>query len=431
MLKIFYFVADMSEDFLDVVREQIDCIEESGLYDEIGQGYVCLASENRKHVQKLKAMLPKKFKLCYFSRINQYELPAMHMIKQYTNPEDKILYLHTKGVSKSGKWRISADKWREYLNWGCIEKYESHIAALSLFDVSGVQLTRLNDNFAQKCGSGLVYAGNYFWANGYYIQKLKAPEIGTNRWIAEGWLFGANPKAYDAHNLTGGEMITMNNTFNLPSFNRKVYDKNYVEKMPGMIQWRYDIINSLIAKFNYKTYLEIGIWTLTCFNKVKCDLKHSVDPMVNNAIFKMTSDEFFKQNKNKYDIFFIDGLHTCEQVKRDIENALECLEPGGTIVCHDMIPNTEWEARSTKAFDSEGIWNGDCYKAWIELRKTRHDLSMYVIDADWGCGIIRKGKQKTLPADTKDDFKTYRQNTKEIMNTVEPEKFFDWLGELK
>ena len=33
---------------------------------------------------------------------------------------------------------------------------------------------------------------------------------------------------------------------------------------------------------------------------------------------KITSDDFFKQNKNKYDCVFIDGLHIYDQVKRDI-----------------------------------------------------------------------------------------------------------------
>ncbi len=427
MIKIFFHVATMGNDWIDVVQEQINCIKDSGLYDEMGICHICITSNANEDIKKLNNILPDKFKISYYSKISQYELPALHMIKQYTEPGDNILYMHTKGISKKGKWRESADKWREYLNWGCIENYKAHISALSDSDVSGVQLTRLDKNFSQKCGSDRVYAGNYFWANGDYTSKLKAPFIGNNRWIAEGWLFGAKPKANDFHNLTNGEMITAKNVFNLPSFNRMVYDPDYVQVVPDMVQWRYEIINALIEKFDYKSYLEIGIWTLECFRAVKCRIKHSVDPIVKKATFFKTSDDFFKDNKMKYDLLFVDGLHTAEQVQRDIENALECLSDNGTIVCHDMMPNTVWEARKTKAFDEAGIWNGDCYKAWIELRKTRKDLSMTVIDVDWGCGIIRKGKQKTLPKNTKNDFNTYRQNTKKIMNVLEPECFYDWL----
>ena len=38
---------------------------------------------------------------------------------------------------------------------------------------------------------------------------------------------------------------------------------------------------------------------------------------------KITSDDFFKQNKKKYDCIFIDGLHTYKQVKNDILNSIK------------------------------------------------------------------------------------------------------------
>ena len=37
----------------------------------------------------------------------------------------------------------------------------------------------------------------------------------------------------------------------------------------------------------------------------------------------MTSDEFFKQNEDTYDVIFIDGLHTSDAVYRDINNSLK------------------------------------------------------------------------------------------------------------
>ena len=41
---------------------------------------------------------------------------------------------------------------------------------------------------------------------------------------------------------------------------------------------RYDIINSLIRKHNYKTYLEIGVRDNFCFDKIKIKDKSGVDP---------------------------------------------------------------------------------------------------------------------------------------------------------
>ena len=41
---------------------------------------------------------------------------------------------------------------------------------------------------------------------------------------------------------------------------------------------RYDIINELINKHNYKTYLEIGVRNPDeCFNLINCETKHSLD----------------------------------------------------------------------------------------------------------------------------------------------------------
>ena len=52
----------------------------------------------------------------------------------------------------------------------------------------------------------------------------------------------------------------------------------------------------------------------------------------------MTSDDFFRDNKEKFDLIFIDGLHETNQVDRDIENSLKFINKGGTILLHDCLP---------------------------------------------------------------------------------------------
>ena len=107
--------------------------------------------------------------------------------------------------------------------------------------------------------------------------------------------------------------------------------------------YRYDIINALIKKNKYKNYLEIGVRDNHCFNKIKIKDKSGVDPMKDDwevssqenwdpskvpVKFRMTSDEYFKKHNTKYDIIFIDGLHENEQVYKDIQNSLRCLNKG-------------------------------------------------------------------------------------------------------
>lgn len=158
---------------------------------------------------------------------------------------------------------------------------------------------------------------------------------------------------------------------------------------------RSQIINLLATTHNYRTYLEIGIYDKARnFDLIQIPRKIGVDP---NPIYKathvMTSDEFFAQNPDKtFDCIFIDGLHLEEQVQRDIDNSLKALNPGGAIVIHDCNPPTEWHQR-TPFEGGPHAWNGTVWRAWMWHRINSPDLQMYVVDTDWGVGVIHKGKQ--------------------------------------
>lgn len=168
---------------------------------------------------------------------------------------------------------------------------------------------------------------------------------------------------------------------------------------------RYDLINFYISAYNYKSFLEIGHFVGECYNNVVCDSKLSVDPeMLYHADVISTSDEYFASTNAKFDIIFIDGLHECSQVDRDIKNALTHLNTNGTIILHDCHPNSEKCQQKYFISHQEGIdWTGDCWKAYV---KNRAELpyEMYVWDHDWGCGVIDTNKEKisdtsTLPVD--------------------------------
>lgn len=157
---------------------------------------------------------------------------------------------------------------------------------------------------------------------------------------------------------------------------------------------RWDIINIAVKNKGYKDYLEIGLDSGRCRDRVLAPNKTTVDPS-NSCVtptHKMTSDDFFKQNKEKFDVIFIDGLHEAEQVYRDIKNSLSCLRDGGTIFCHDMMPTSK-DIQAVPRVSA--IWTGDCWKAWAKLRGTEPELYMAIVQADWGVGVIRKGEQVT------------------------------------
>jgi tetratricopeptide (TPR) repeat protein len=184
---------------------------------------------------------------------------------------------------------------------------------------------------------------------------------------------------------------------------------------------RTSIINHLIRKKKAQTYLEIGVWNGVNFAAINCPYKIGVDPAEDSpATYKITSDEFFSKNKETFDVIFIDGLHHADQVEIDILNSLKVLNEGGIIICHDMNP--EKEEHQVIPFNG-GVWNGDCWKAFVKLRQENSNLEMYTIDTDYGCAVIRQGHQELLKIDVDVNFENFNKNRKEWMNLISVDEF--------
>lgn len=186
---------------------------------------------------------------------------------------------------------------------------------------------------------------------------------------------------------------------------------------------RIDILNSLIQRHNFKKYCEIGVQAGHCFHGVQCEYKVGVDPDTGSAAtIHKPSDEFFSTLDEKFDIFWIDGLHHADQVERDILNALAHLNEGGFICCHDMLPTSK--RMQEIPLEEQGEWTGNCWEAWVKLRTWRSDLTMEVVNTDWGVGIIHRGSQEILMLGstspnaklTYEDFMRYRDHWMNVIS---------------
>jgi hypothetical protein len=185
---------------------------------------------------------------------------------------------------------------------------------------------------------------------------------------------------------------------------------------------RIEIINGLIKKNGYKSYLEIGVQAGHCFSQIVCENKIGVDPDKSSAAtLHKTSDDFFKDNKETFGIIFIDGLHHADQVEKDILNSLLCLNEGGTIVMHDCLPTTK--RMQEIPLQEQVEWTGDTWRAFLAMRMSMPDLEMCVVDCDWGCGIIRKGSQELVELPTYASYEEFQINKKTWMNIITPEQF--------
>jgi predicted O-methyltransferase YrrM len=184
---------------------------------------------------------------------------------------------------------------------------------------------------------------------------------------------------------------------------------------------RSEIVKNILKYKNYKSYLEIGTFRDDLFNEVECEKKIGVDPVSGGNVRK-TSDDFFLDNNDKFDLIFIDGLHHYEQTKKDITNSLNVLNEGGLILMHDCMPrNFYYQAVPRSQFN----WNGDTYKAFLEFR-AKDDYDSYCCYADEGIGVILKRRNKNkLKIDLKNfsklNYNDYANNYKSYLNLIEYE----------
>ena len=154
---------------------------------------------------------------------------------------------------------------------------------------------------------------------------------------------------------------------------------------------RIALINAAVSKILIQkkkcNYLEIGCDDDYVFKSVMLpdSSKVGIDP-VKGGNLKIKSDVFFKKNKKRFDIIFIDGLHHYDQCQRDVINSINFLNKNGYIFIHDLIP-LDWRMELVPRI--QGRWSGDVWKVGYELSMLQN-LKFYIADIDSGVGFFKK-----------------------------------------
>lgn len=212
------------------------------------------------------------------------------------------------------------------------------------------------------------------------------------------------------------------------------------------------VVQRIIDKINATTYLEIGVRKGDSFLPIHCPRKIAVDPkpihpnLANNLrcnkdqYFQETSDDFFNEYKllfkyQKIDVALIDGEHSYRQSLKDVENVVHHLSDDGFILLHDCNPRKaihatpiEKLAEAKKAKEWDKYWNGDVYKTIIHLRANRRDLTVFVLDCDWGLGIVKRGQSaQDIEISNQEilemDYAFFDKHREKLLNLKAPEFF--------
>jgi len=157
---------------------------------------------------------------------------------------------------------------------------------------------------------------------------------------------------------------------------------------------RFQVMRRLTNLYPDPRYLEIGVCKGKTFDRVPATRKVAVDPAFRfdhvameaahpeAAYHPVPSDDYFAKHAgpdDEFDVVYLDGLHVYDQTLRDLLNALEHLQPRGTIVIDDTRPPTYLAAiRDRPDFDAERRRTGSDAKEWMgDVFKVVHFIQAF------------------------------------------------------
>ena len=243
------------------------------------------------------------------------------------------------------------------------------------------------------------------------------------------------------------------NNFEIPADILAQIKKNKAEKdknLAGIIETKFELVNWLGQKLNFKSYLEISTYnTGSFFHKVKPQIfevkecfnylneQLLLNPPNKNTLnndhdFELIEYELgfqkLKQKGLKFDVVFVDSYHTLSQTIKDINVALELVSEKGIIVVHDCNPpKIEYVGNEYR----EHKWCGQTYEGFIKFRVLNPQIESYVVDIDLGCGIILPNRKPTNPLILSDEmtiddlclWENFDKNRKYLLNLINLKEF--------
>lgn len=163
---IFIHVAPLDR-YTDRLNYYLDTIEKSFLHHRVDTIFICFVGNSLSIDRKYSDELSSKLKYVKVSNdIKDYELPTLKFLYDYCNinPNNNILYIHTKGVGHEINPCI--EDWVNYMVYFLIERFDSCLEILKDYSTCGVDL---------RDYPILHYSGNFWWAKAAYIKSLPDP----------------------------------------------------------------------------------------------------------------------------------------------------------------------------------------------------------------------------------------------------------------
>jgi hypothetical protein len=185
---------------------------------------------------------------------------------------------------------------------------------------------------------------------------------------------------------------------------------------------RADVVQSFLSLYQEPRYLEVGVEKGLTFHALSAARKVAVDPHFQFDVseaesahpeatyHQVPSDEYFgSRARGQFEVIYLDGLHTFEQILRDFTNALELITPDGVIVIDDVIPNSYFASMSNASefwalhaggFVQRAFWMGDVYRLVFFIDTFFQQVSFRTVEENHGQLVVWKNVRESVPERT-------------------------------
>ena len=132
------------------------------------------------------------------------------------------------------------------------------------------------------------------------------------------------------------------------------YWKKFIGTLPENFKyleigsWEGNSALFIINNFKVEKVTCVDIWEDENFKELQSknlnNFKTNMNEFSNKVeTFKGTSDNFFLNHKEKFDVIYVDGSHEADQVYKDIKNSWDILNISGILICDDYFYGNIYE----------------------------------------------------------------------------------------
>lgn len=179
-----------------IVHEMVQTIIFSGLYNEVEKIY-CYLSGEQDMIHRIVVYLMEQGTKFVVMKIapndTSYERITLEDIHNHVGPEDKILYIHSKGVTKHRALppqSLRVQDWRNMMLYFLVRHFRTCLEKLENHDTIGVNYHSYSPH----------WSGNFWWVRGNYFLTLPT-KIGPAYSDSElQFLFLNKPIFYEMYN---------------------------------------------------------------------------------------------------------------------------------------------------------------------------------------------------------------------------------------